>query len=73
MSQLMSATAFKARCLQLFDQVAKTRSVIVITKHGVPVAEITPLKSTRKLKLRGSVQYLEDIVGPLDEKWDAET
>ena len=38
----ISASAFKAQCLALMDEVAKTGEAIVITKNGKPVAQLTP-------------------------------
>jgi prevent-host-death family protein len=37
-----SAGEFKAGCLRLIDQVARTREPIVITKRGRPVAKLVP-------------------------------
>ena len=41
-SRTISASAFKAQCLALMDEVAKTGEAIVITKNGKPVAQLTP-------------------------------
>ena len=43
MTQRISASQFKARCLALMDQVAATGEVFLITKNGPPVAEPTPV------------------------------
>ncbi len=37
------ASDFKARCLALLDEVAQTRTSIVVTKRGRPVARLVPL------------------------------
>lgn len=37
-----SAAEFKAKCLKLMDEVAKTRKPIIITKRGKPVAKLVP-------------------------------
>lgn len=39
----IQASVFKARCLALLDEVARTGSSIVVTKHGRPVAKLVPL------------------------------
>ena len=39
------ASAFKARCLALLDEVATTHRSLVITKHGVPVARVVPIEA----------------------------
>ena len=38
----VSASEFKATCLELMDRVARERTAIVVTKHGVPVAQLVP-------------------------------
>ena len=38
----MSASAFKAKCLALMDEVARTGESVIITKNGQPVAQLGP-------------------------------
>ena len=38
----VSASEFKATCLELIDRVARERTAIIVTKHGVPVAQLVP-------------------------------
>lgn len=38
----VSASEFKATCLELMDRVARERTAIVVTKYGVPVAQLVP-------------------------------
>ena len=38
------ASEFKAKCLKIMDEVAKTGEREVITKRGVPVAELIPAR-----------------------------
>ena len=40
MQQQISASQFKARCLALMDDVARSGEPLVITKNGRPVAEL---------------------------------
>ncbi len=68
------AGEFKAKCLKLMDQVAKTREPIIITKHGKPVAKLAPVENEVKSLfgyMKGTVTILGDIVSPIDEKWSA--
>ncbi len=44
METTITATEFKARCLELMDQVCATREAIVITKRGKPVGRLEPPK-----------------------------
>jgi prevent-host-death family protein len=71
-SKMIAAAQFKARCLQLLDEVARTRKSVVITKRGRPLARLVPLEPEVPLSLEGSVSYGGDIVGPTGEEWDAE-
>ena len=41
-SKTITASAFKAQCLALMDEVAQTGEAILITKNGKPVAQLTP-------------------------------
>ena len=45
--ETMKASEFKAKCLALMDEVARTGERIVITKNGEPVAELVPHKKKR--------------------------
>jgi antitoxin (DNA-binding transcriptional repressor) of toxin-antitoxin stability system len=38
----MAAGKFKDRCLRTLDEVARTKSTVVITKRGRPVAKLVP-------------------------------
>jgi prevent-host-death family protein len=42
MKMQIPAGEFKAKCLKLMEQVARTRRAIVITKRGKPVAKLVP-------------------------------
>ena len=75
MKKTMKASEFKAKCLQVMDEVAETGEGVLITKNGKPVAELVPAKHTDKPlfgALKGSITYMGDIVSPIDEEWDAE-
>ena len=39
----VGAAEFKARCLQIMDQVKETGAEVTITKHGHPVAKLVPI------------------------------
>jgi antitoxin (DNA-binding transcriptional repressor) of toxin-antitoxin stability system len=39
----ITATEFKAKCLSIFDDLAARRlKKVIVTRHGKPVAELTP-------------------------------
>jgi len=68
----IAAAEFKARCLELLDEVARTREPIVVTKRGRAVARLAPLEPDVPVTLEGSVRYGGDIVEPTGEDWDAD-
>ena len=72
--QRISASQFKARCLGLMDAVASSGEPLVITKNGVPVAELHPCRGARRASpfgLHPGTQLLGDVIAPLDEPWSA--
>ncbi len=71
-TKTVPAGEFKARCLALLDEVAERGEVLVVTKRGVPVARVVPVEPVETKSLVGSVLSEEDLVSPLDEKWDAD-
>ncbi len=68
----IAAGDFKARCLALLDQVARTGEEVVVTKRGRPVARVVPMKPVVRPALAGSVKTVGDIVGPILDTWDLE-
>ena len=70
----IKASEFKAKCLRLMDEVARTGDSLVITKNGTPVAMLAPYSKKRASLAglhRGAVEILGDIVSPIDEPWEA--
>lgn len=67
------AGEFKARCLQIMDDVAETHSEVVITKYGRPVAKLVPVDEDAPDSfgaMAGSVIYLDkDLVSPDHQAW----
>lgn len=41
---LIGAGEFKTHCLKLIDRVNQTKQPIIITKHGKPMAKLTPIE-----------------------------
>ena len=67
------ATEFKTNCLALLREVAEHHETLVVTRHGRPVAQVTPyVPISEENPLRGSVVFETDLVSPLDEAWDVE-
>ena len=75
-TKTIKASEFKAKCLQLMDEVAATGEEIVITKHGRPVSRLTPYREKPKSWFgidRGKIVILGDIMEPIDVEWEAES
>jgi prevent-host-death family protein len=71
----ISASEFKARCLELMDTVHDRHDPIVITKHGIPVAKLVPFEEQRPGlvgSMRGTVLWYGDLISPVDVEWDAD-
>ena len=74
-SRTMKASEFKARCLQLMDEVAEQGGEIVITKHGHPVSRLVPYHEEEPAIFgadRDIIRIHGDIVSPIDVEWEAE-
>jgi prevent-host-death family protein len=70
------AAVFKAECLKLMDEVARTGQPVVITKHGKPVAQLVPVPATPKSLfgyMRNTVKIRGDVVAPTGESWSADS
>ena len=72
--QTVKASEFKAKCLALMDEVARTGEPLLITKKGKPVAELRPHPGVRRKTPfgvhKGQVETRGDIVTPLEEPWE---
>ena len=67
------AGKFKDVCLKTLDEVAATKTPVVITKRGRPVAKLVPfVQLAKKAGLAGSV--LKEVGDPFStgERWDAD-
>ncbi len=74
MPRTMRAADFKAKCLDVLDQVAERREPVVVTKRGKPVAQVVPIvKRPKRLwgAMKGEIEVRGDIVSPLDVEWEA--
>ena len=73
--RIIKASEFKAKCLELMDEVTASGEQLVITKRGKPVSLLAPYPD-RSASLfgrhRDSLKIRGDIVAPIGETWDAE-
>ena len=72
--QKVKASEFKAKCLALMDEVARTGEPLLVTKNGKPIAELRPHRPRvenpsgvwkDRLIVKG------DIISPVGADWDA--
>ena len=73
--QTLSVAAFKARCLELLEDVGTRGDEIIITKRGKPIAHIGPIRpEVPELKgmYAGQMKIIGDIVNfNLADDWEA--
>lgn len=70
--RVIKASEFKAKCLKLMDEVAKSGEEVVITKNGRPVSRLTPYRGKPELAFgrnRGNIRALGDTVEPMPAEW----
>ena len=73
--QTVKASEFKAKCLHLMDEVAKTGEEIVITKNGKPVSILKAYKKIPKTlfgQQKDKIISRDDLIDPVAVHWDAE-
>jgi antitoxin (DNA-binding transcriptional repressor) of toxin-antitoxin stability system len=69
----MAAGRFKDLCLKTLDEVARSRTTIVITKRGKPVAKLVPYTApTSRRGLKGSIVRERGNPYSTGESWDAD-
>lgn len=68
----ISASVFKATCLEVMDDLAARGAEIVVTKHGRPVVRVGPVQQATVSPvgfLRGTVVRHGDIVSADNVAW----
>jgi len=71
----MPASAFKARCLSVMDDVQATGEPVVVTKRGTPVVKVVPVDSQENGLfgfMSGEFKIVGDIEAPTVplERWE---
>ena len=65
----VAVSEFKARCLALLDDVARTGETLLVTKRGKPLARVTPGSTlgvaSPQDTLHGTVEILGDVIEPV--------
>ena len=71
----VGATEFKARCLQLMQEVHdRKRNSLTITKRGKPYVKVVPAPAGPRALygcLEGLAEAKGDLTQPVDVKWEA--
>ncbi len=62
----MSAAKFRAECLQVLDTVASSRTEVLVTKRGKPVARIVPVGEPAASRF-GALRRVTTIVDASDD------
>jgi len=69
-------STFKAKCLQIIDEVNRTGKELKITRHGKPLAILTPVPAEKERNgfglAKGTIEINSDIVEPTLEPSDWE-
>ena len=69
----ITATEFKAKCLQLLDQVQRTGEDLVISKRGKPVARVVAERESKPwLVLRSKGSFKGDPFEPVLKETEIE-
>jgi antitoxin (DNA-binding transcriptional repressor) of toxin-antitoxin stability system len=70
----ISVSQFKAQCLGILENLHKQKKRIVITKRGIPIAEVRALESEEAatVPLKDTLVFMKDIISPIAENdWEA--
>lgn len=75
---VLRVSDFKARCLAVLDEVARTGERVVLLRRGKPIAQISPAAGDDadypQHRLRGTLEIVGDVVEPPlpPDAWEAE-
>ena len=71
----IGAAEFKAKCLELIDDIyARKCNYVIITKRGKPYAKLVPVDSSDEPFygcMKGLAAISGDLTQPVDVEWDA--
>ncbi len=75
MSTKIAISQFKSHCLAIIEKLQINQQPIIITKRNKEIAQVLPI-NTDKVQLFGifknRAEIKDDILEPIQEKWDAE-
>ena len=73
----LPVSRFKATCLAALERVRKTGRPLLVTRRGVPIAQVVPPPPSEPEEggfgaMAGTAEELGDVVAPLpEEDWEA--
>jgi prevent-host-death family protein len=70
----VQASEFKAKCLRMMEDIARTGEAVVVTKNGRPVVTVQPYLQIPDSLFGAHADCVEitgDIIEPIDEDWNA--
>lgn len=73
-TRTIPAGEFKAKCLQLMDEVNEHNLRVIITKRGKPVGQLIAPPAEEKpfrslVGIAPNIKILGDIISPLPQEW----
>ena len=71
----VAAGEFKAKCLQLMEEVKEKNIELIITKRGRPVAKLVPVEERKESPfgwMKGTFRIVGDIVNSDPSEWEDE-
>jgi prevent-host-death family protein len=71
----IGAADFKARCLEIIDEVERLGTEVVITRHRKPVARLVPVQDGSTSfcgSLKGLILEEGDLISPIDVTWESD-
>lgn len=69
----VAAGLFKAKCLQIMDEVDASGEPVIITKRGKPLAKLIPVKEKDPDSIFGCMRESAEIVGDITvSPWESE-
>lgn len=78
--ETLAISEFKATCLAVLERVRRTGEPVLVTRRGVPVAEIVPVSrpnaGARKLgAMEGTGRLIGDVMSPAvtEDEWEGLT
>ena len=69
----LSVSQFKATCLAVLEDINKQKKRVIITKRGIPIAEVIPFEAEHEdIPLKDTVTFMGDIISPVaEDDWEA--